>query len=55
MGLSGTAPYNYSLNSGTFSTNNFFGGLGVGQYTVTVSDVTGCNILELLILVIISH
>jgi gliding motility-associated-like protein len=33
----------YSLNGGPFTTNNVFTGLGVGTYTITVLDNTGCR------------
>lgn len=42
----GNAPYTFSLSGqGTSSTGQFFG-LSAGNYTVTLSDVTGCVIIE---------
>lgn len=42
-GSGGVTPYNYSLNSGSFSTNNSFTGLAAGSYTVTVQDFNLCT------------
>ncbi|MEO1261213.1 MAG: gliding motility-associated C-terminal domain-containing protein [Bacteroidota bacterium] len=39
----GEAPYTYSLNNGSFSSNNFFINLGEGSYTVVVMDNNGCE------------
>jgi hypothetical protein len=41
-GSNGTAPYIYSLNGGTPTTNNIFSALANGNYTLTVTDVAGC-------------
>ena len=38
----GTAPYGYSINSGSFGSSSNFTGLGSGTYTITVSDKFGC-------------
>jgi hypothetical protein len=38
----GTAPFTYSIG-GAFTTNNIFGGLSAGDYTVSVVDVNGCS------------
>lgn len=38
----GVAPITYSLNGGTPQTGNTFTGLGVGSYTITVTDASGC-------------
>jgi large repetitive protein len=38
----GTAPYKYSLNGGTPTTNNVFSALANGNYTLTVTDAAGC-------------
>ncbi|MEL6833889.1 MAG: T9SS type A sorting domain-containing protein [Bacteroidota bacterium] len=37
----GTAPYQYSLDGANFQTDNSFGGLAAGTYTVTVMDGEG--------------
>ena len=39
----GTAPYTYSMNGGTYQTNNVFTNLTTGNYTFTVKDVNGCT------------
>ena len=38
----GTAPYGYSINSGSFGSSSNFTGLASGTYTITVSDKFGC-------------
>ena len=38
----GTAPYEYSLNSGVFQVSNAFAGLAAGNYVVTTRDANGC-------------
>jgi hypothetical protein len=38
----GTAPYTYSINGTTFTSNNTFTNLGIGVYTISVRDVTLC-------------
>ena len=40
-GSGGTPPYTYSLNGGTFQTDNVFTQLLPGDYTATVRDVNG--------------
>ncbi|MBD0331327.1 MAG: gliding motility-associated C-terminal domain-containing protein, partial [Chitinophagaceae bacterium] len=40
---SGAAPYEYSLNEGSFQTNKVFSGLSQGNYVVTVRDAIGCT------------
>jgi large repetitive protein len=40
----GTAPYLYSLNSGTLTSSNVFAGLPAGAHTITVSDANNCAI-----------
>ena len=39
----GTAPYQYSLNGGTFQNSPSFGGLSAGNYTVVARDAAGCT------------
>ena len=39
----GTAPYTYKLNSGTAQSSNVFNNLGVGSFTVTVTDANNCS------------
>ena len=39
----GTAPYQYSLNGGTFGTDLVYSNLAVGSYTLTVRDANGCT------------
>jgi SprB repeat len=39
----GTAPYQYSINGGSYQGNNFFTGLTAGNYTLTVKDAGGCT------------
>ena len=38
----GIAPYQYSLNSGTYQSSNFFGNLAEGNYLINVKDANGC-------------
>jgi gliding motility-associated-like protein len=40
----GTAPFNYSMNGGTYTSNNIFTGLTAGNYTITIKDGTGCEV-----------
>ncbi len=39
----GEAPFQYSLNGGTFVTSNVFGGLVAATYTFIVRDARGCE------------
>lgn len=39
----GTAPYQYKLGAGSFTSNNVFTGLGAGTYTFTVQDATAAT------------
>lgn len=41
--VGGIAPYTYSVNSGTFTTQTNYTGLSSGSYTVTIKDVNGCR------------
>lgn len=38
----GTAPYQYAVNAGAFSTSNVIGSLPVGTHVIHVKDVNGC-------------
>ncbi|MFT4061142.1 MAG: gliding motility-associated C-terminal domain-containing protein [Edaphocola sp.] len=38
----GTAPYQYALNTGSYSTSNTFTALGTGTYTVHIKDAHDC-------------
>lgn len=38
----GTSPYQYAINTGSFSTNNTFSGLYSGSYTLHIKDAKGC-------------
>lgn len=38
----GTAPYQYALNTGTYSTVNTFTGLATGVYTIHIKDAHDC-------------
>jgi gliding motility-associated-like protein len=42
-GSGGTAPYQYSLNSGTYQISGTFNGLGADVYTITVQDANLCT------------
>ncbi len=39
----GQSPYQFRLNSGAFQSNGTFSNLGVGSYTITVRDASGCE------------
>jgi hypothetical protein len=39
----GQAPFQYALNGGGFTGNNYFGGLNAGTYTIKVRDASGCE------------
>lgn len=39
----GTTPYEYSLDGGSFQSNNEFTGLAVGSYTVSMREANGCE------------
>ena len=42
----GTAPYQYTLNSGSAQSTPTFAGLPAGEYVVSVSDANGCVLSE---------
>ena len=39
----GTPPYLYSINNGAFGSNNLYGNLSAGDYTLTLEDANGCR------------
>lgn len=43
QGMGGTPPYQYRLDDDIFLPINRFEGLDAGQYTVTVTDIKGCE------------
>lgn len=42
----GLAPYSYVLNGGASQASPIFTGLGVGTYTITVTDANGCTAFD---------
>jgi SprB repeat len=42
----GAAPYSYRINDGATSSTNAFFGLGTGNYSIKVTDNTGCTITQ---------
>ena len=42
--LGGVSPYQYSINSEPFDTNNTFSNLIAGTYTITIRDALGCDV-----------
>jgi gliding motility-associated-like protein len=42
LAASGTEPYQYSINNGTFQTNNLFSNLTAGDYDIVVTDANNC-------------
>ena len=38
----GTATYMYQIDGGTMTNDNVFGGLGAGNYAITITDANGC-------------
>ncbi len=41
--IGGTNPYQFTINSVATGTNSYFGNLGVGSYTINVTDLLGCE------------
>ncbi|MBS1927980.1 MAG: gliding motility-associated C-terminal domain-containing protein [Bacteroidetes bacterium] len=41
--VTGTAPFTYSLNGGTFQASNIFNNVAAGTHTITFKDNTGCT------------
>ncbi|MBT3622041.1 MAG: hypothetical protein HN535_04745, partial [Flavobacteriales bacterium] len=46
----GTSNYLYSINGGTYSSNNVFINLGAGTYTIGYQDANGCDTFEIITL-----
>ena len=44
--IGGSAPFTYSINSGTVQTDPTFSNLAPGSYTYTITDNTGCSITD---------
>lgn len=44
MAIDGTEPYEFKLGNGDYTASNVFTGLQKGEYTLVVSDATGCEI-----------
>jgi hypothetical protein len=44
--VGGEAPVLFSLNNGSFQTNNVFEGLSSGTYTITAKDATDCEVTQ---------
>jgi len=42
----GTPNYVYSINGGSYTSNNVFAGLAAGTYTITYQDANGCDTSE---------
>ncbi|MFN0202642.1 MAG: beta strand repeat-containing protein, partial [Bacteroidia bacterium] len=42
-GSNGTAPYQYSLNNGTYQAGNVFTNIAGGTYPISVQDANGCT------------
>ena len=42
----GTGPYQYKLGDGSYSPNHTFTGLSRGEYDLTVTDATGCEVTQ---------
>jgi hypothetical protein len=39
----GTSPYTYSVNGGSYTSQNYYFGLSAGTYNITIKDVYGCS------------
>lgn len=46
MATDGAEPYQYKLGSGSFSENNAFTDLAVGEYDLVVTDASGCTVTQ---------
>ena len=44
--VDGTAPYQYKLGAGSFTTSNTFPGLPAGDYALVVNDAAGCEVSQ---------
>jgi hypothetical protein len=42
----GTGPYSFKINDGPVSSENMFGSLAAGNYTVKITDNAGCSITQ---------
>jgi hypothetical protein len=42
-GSSGTSPYTYNINGGSYFASGVFNNLAAGTYAVTIKDATGCT------------
>ncbi|MCX6188441.1 MAG: T9SS type A sorting domain-containing protein [Bacteroidetes bacterium] len=49
-GANGTSPYTYSINNGSYSSNNIFDSLASGSYLITIKDFTGCTTMSNIVL-----
>ena len=44
--VDGTAPYQFKLGTGSFTTTNTFSGLTAGEYDLVVNDASGCEVTQ---------
>lgn len=44
VAVDGVMPYQYKIDDGAFQASADFNGLGVGDYTITVRDASGCEV-----------
>jgi len=49
--LGGTPPFNYSLNESEYEPNDFFTGLGAGDFILSVKDQDGCKLFTTAVLI----